>query len=326
MSQPFNARRRRLTTAAAIAVASPLGLAVAQGTAPMKLIVPFTPGTGIDLIARQVGPHLGQRLGRPVVIENKAGASGNIGTQEVIRAVPDGSTLLVTVNTIVMNRALFPKVGFDALRDLDPVTLTGWGQLLLVANRKSGIDSAQALIERAKAKPGTLNYASPGAGTPHHLAMELVKNQTRTNLTHVPYRGTGPAVTDLLGGQVDVMFLPIHVALQHVKTGSLKALAISSRTAHPLLPGVPPLHALKMGDIEVGMWYGILAPKGTPKSVIERLNGELKSILALPEVKSAFETQGMEPAHSTPEQFGTLMREDAARWGALINAQNITAP
>lgn len=324
MSQPFNAHRRRVTAAAVISLVSPLALA--QGTGPMKLIVPFTPGTGIDLIARQVGPHLGQRLGRTVVVENKAGASGNIGTLEVVRAAPDGSTLLVTVNTIVMNRALFPKAEFDPLKDLDPVTLTGWGQLLLVAGGKAGIDSAHALVERAKARPGALNYASPGIGTPHHLAMELVKNQTRTMLTHVPYRGTAPAVADLLGGQVDVMFLPIHVALQHVRTGTLKALAISSRAAHPLLPTVPPLHSLMMGDIEVEMWYGILAPKGTPRPIIERLNTELKGILALPEVKRAFETQGMVPAHSTPEQFGTLMTQDAARWGTLISAQHITAP
>ncbi|HWI80385.1 tripartite tricarboxylate transporter substrate binding protein [Ramlibacter sp.] len=324
MSQPFDAGRRRFTAAAAISFAAPLALA--QATMPIRLVVPFTPGTGIDFIARQVAPYLGQRLGRPVVIENKPGASGNIGTLEAIRAAADGSTLLVTANTIVMNRALFPKAGFDPLKDLDPVTLASWGQLLLVANAKTGIDSAQALIARAKARPGMLNYGSPGAGTPHHLAMELMKNQTRTHLTHVPYRGTGPAVTDLLGGQIDVMFLPIHVALQHVKTGSLKALAISSQTPHPLLPGVPPLHSLKMGDIEVEMWYGILAPKGTPRPVVERLNGELTGILSLPEVKTAFETQGMVPAHSTPEQFGALMTADAERWAALISAQHITAP
>lgn len=292
---------------------------------PIKLVVPFTPGTGIDIIARQVGPHLAERLGRPVIVDNKPGASGNIGTGEVVRAAPDGSTLLVTVNTLVMNRALYPKLTFDPLKDLEPVTLTSWGHLLLVTSQKSGITSAQQLIERARAKPGELNYGSPGAGTPHHLAMELLKNQTRTDITHVPYRGSGPAVTDLLGGQIDVMFLPIHVALQHVKTGKLNALAISSEKPSPLLPDVPPLRSLKMGDVDVEMWYGVLSPKGTPKAFTDRLNAELKSILALPDVKAAFETQGMVPAHSTPEEFRSLMTKDAARWAQLVKAQNIQA-
>ena len=316
---------RRGVVMAALVLASSAPFAQPNSQTPIRLIVPFTPGTGIDLIARQVGPHLSQRLGRPVIVDNKAGASGNLGTAEVARAAPDGSTLLVTVNTLVMNRALYPKAGFDPLKDLDPVTLTSWGQLLLVASTKSGITSAKELIERAKAKPGALNYGSPGAGTPHHLAMELVKNQTGAEITHVPYRGTGPAVSDLLGGTIDVMFLTIHVALQHVKAGTLKALAISSEKPSPLLPGVPPLRQLQMGNLDVEMWYGILAPKGTPKPVIDRLNSELTTILAMPETKTAFETQGMSPAHSTPEQFRTLMAKDAARWADVIKAQNITA-
>ena len=317
---------RRGFVLAGLLLAVSLSLAQqADSQAPIKLIVPFTPGTGIDLIARQVGPHLSQRLGRPVIVDNKPGASGNLGTQEAVRAPADGSTLLVTVNTLVMNRALYPKLAFDPLKDLDPVTLTSWGQLVLVASTKSGVSSAHELIERARAKPRALNYGSPGAGTPHHLAMELVKNETKTELTHVPYRGTGPAVTDLLGGTIDVMFLPIHVALQHVKAGNLKALAISSEKPNPLLPEVPPLHQLKMGNLDVEMWYGILAPRGTPKAFTDRLNAELKSILALPDVKAAFETQGMVPAHSTPEQFHALMTKDAARWAELIKAQSITA-
>jgi tripartite-type tricarboxylate transporter receptor subunit TctC len=307
------------------ALVTPLALAQADSQPPLKLIVPFTPGTGIDLIARQVGPPLSQRLNRPVVVDNKPGASGNLGTAEAVRAPADGSTLLVTVSTIVMNRALFKNLPFDPLKDLEPVTLTSWGELLLVASRQSGIETAQQLVERARARPGAINYGSPGAGTPHHLAMELVKKETRTAMTHVPYRGTGPALTDLLAGTIDVMFLPIHVALQHVKAGSVKALAISSDKPHPLLPEVPPLRQLGMGQLDVEMWYGILAPKGTPRAVVERLNAELKAILALPETKAAFETQGMAPAHSTPEQFRALMARDAERWAEVVKAQGITA-
>lgn len=318
---PRLSRRRLLALASAAAVPG----ATHAADAPMRLVVPFTPGTGIDLIARQIGPHLSRRLGRPVVVENKAGASGNIGTQEVVRAAPDGSTLLVSVNTLVMNRALYPNAGFDPLKDLAPVSLTSWGQLLLVASAKSGISSAGELVSRAKAKPGALNYGSPGAGTPHHLAMELVKNVTGISVTHVPYRGTGPALTDLIAGTVDAMFLPIHVALQHVRAGSLRALAISSDKPHPLLPDVPPLRSLGLGDLEVEMWYGVLAPAATPRAVIERINAELKDILAMPEVRTAFQTQGMVPAHSSPAEFQALLARDAERWARLIQAQKITA-
>jgi tripartite-type tricarboxylate transporter receptor subunit TctC len=329
-SEPSRARRRRAIVRAATLLAIAAGAApvLAQTAAtgpPIKLIVPFTPGTGIDLIARQIGPKLAERLGRPVVVENRTGASGNLGTEAVVRAAADGSTLLVTVNTLVMNRALYPNLSFDALRDLDPITITSWGQLLLVAHPKTGIGSANDLIQRAKARPGALNYGSPGNGTPHHLAMELVKSQAQVFITHIPYRGTGPAVTDLLGGQIDVMFLPIHVALQHVKAGSLRALAISSDKPHPLLPDVPPLRALQLGNLDVDMWYGVLAPKGTPRPLVERLNAELKNILALPEVKAAFETQGMTPSHSSPQEFATLIERDAQRWAQVIKAQRISA-
>ena len=324
---PHTPTRRALLLAALSACAchALAQTAAPGGTGPIKLVVPFTPGTGIDLIARQIGPHLAQQLGRPVVVENRVGASGNIGTEAVVRAAADGNTLLVSVNTLVMNRALYPRLGFDAVRDLDPVTLTSWGQLLLVTSKASGITTAQELVSRASAKPGALNYGSPGSGTPHHLAMELLKSKTRTFITHIPYRGTGPAVTDLLGGQIDVMFLPIHVALQHVKAGSLHALGISSDKASPLLPEVPPLRALKLGDLDVEMWYGVLAPRGTPAPFVERLNRELKIILARPDVKAAFETQGMTPSSSTPAEFGALISKDATRWAQVIKTQNITA-
>ena len=315
---------RRTLLAAAMAL-SAAASARAQTEPPLRLIVPFTPGTGIDLIARQIGPHLAERLGRPVMVENRAGASGNIGTEAVVRAPADGSTLLVTVNTLVMNRALYPKLAFDPVRDLDPVSLTSWGTLLLVAGKGTGIATANDMLAKARARPGALNYGSPGAGTPHHLAMELLKSRTASFITHIPYRGTGPALTDLLGGQIDVMFLPIHVALQHVQNGNLKALGISSDKPSPLLPTVPPLRELKLGELDVEMWYGVLAPKGTPAPVVERLNRELKDILARPDVKTAFETQGMLPAHSTPEAFRRVIGADAKRWADLIKAQGITA-
>ena len=307
------------------ALATPFVRAQGSADTPVRLVVPFTPGTGIDLIARQIAPALSERLKRPFFVENRPGASGNIGTQEVVRATPDGTTLLVSVNTLVMNMALYPKLGFNPVSDLAPVSQTSWGQLLLVANPGTKIDSLQGLIARAKAKPGALNYGSPGAGTPHHLAMELLKNRAAVSLTHISYRGTAPAVTDLLGGQIDVMFLPIHVALQHVKAGKLTALAISSDKPSPLLPEVPPLSILKLGNMNVDMWYGVLAPAGTPRPYLERLNKELREILAQPAIAKAFETQGMTPAHSTPEAFQQMLAADAKRWADLIKAQGITA-
>jgi tripartite-type tricarboxylate transporter receptor subunit TctC len=291
----------------------------------LRLIVPFTPGTGIDLIARTVGPKLGERLGRSVVVDNRVGASGNIGTEAVVRSPPNGTTLLVSVNTLVMNRSLFPKLPFDPVKDLVPVSLTSWGQLLLVAGPHTGWKTATALIQSAKQKPGQINYASPGVGTPHHLSMELFKNANGVFLTHIPYRGTAPALTDLLGGQVDVMFLPIHVALPHVRAGKLVALGIGSDKRHSLLPAVPTLAEAKAGEVNVAMWYGIFAPPGTPNDMVQRLNRELKDILSAPDVRTAFETQGMDPASSTPEEFQRVVEADALRWAKLIKTQNITS-
>ena len=297
----------------------------AQAQAPLRLIVPFTPGTGIDLIARTVGPKLAERLGRPVVVDNRAGASGNIGTEAVVRSPPNGQTLLVSVNTLVMNRSLYPKLSFDPVKDLVPVSLTSWGQLLLVASPKTGFKSAAELVAAARQRPGAINYASPGVGTPHHLSMELFKSTANVYITHIPYRGTAPAVTDLLGGQVDVAFLPIHVALPHIKAGKLIALGIGSEKRHPLLPDVPTLAQARAGNVNVDMWYGIFAPPGTSAEFTSRLNRELREILAMPDVRSAFETQGMDPAASSPEDFRRLVEQDAERCAQLIKAQRITA-
>jgi tripartite-type tricarboxylate transporter receptor subunit TctC len=329
---PRISRRHLLALATAAAVpaarsqqAQQPAAATSGAAQPLRLIVPFTPGTGIDLIARTVGPRLGERLGRPVVVDNRAGASGNIGTEAVVRSAPNGNTLLVSVNTLVMNRSLYPKLPFDPVKDLMPVSLTSWGQLILVTHPNSGWRTAGDLVQAAKARPGAINYASPGVGTPHHLSMELFKATNHIFVTHVPYRGTAPAVTDLLGGQVELAFLPIHVALPHVKAGKLVALGIGSEKRHALLPQVPTLDEAHAGKVNVDMWYGVFAPPGTAPDFVARINRELKDILALPEVRTAFETQGMDPAASTPEEFRRLVEQDADRWAQLIKSRGITA-
>lgn len=296
-----------------------------SSAAPLKLIVPFTPGTGIDLIARTLGPKLAQRLNRPVVVDNRVGASGNIGTEAVVRAAPDGATLLVSVSTLAMNRSLYPQLGFDAVKDLVPVSLTSWGHLLLVTHPQSGYKTAGELVAAARQQPGRINYASPGVGTPHHLSMELLKNTAKVFLTHIPYRGTGPALTDLLGGQIDVMFLPLHVALPHIRSGRLLALGIGSDKRHPMLPELPTLAEAKAGHVNVAMWYGIFAPKGTPAETVVLYNREINQLLTGDDVKKAFLTQGMDPSGSTPLAFAQLVERDAERWARLIKDQGIRA-
>ena len=325
MNLPQRVAAAALTFVALGVQAQSLQAPQAGAGVPLKLIVPFTPGTGIDIVARTVGPRLGQRLGRPVVVENRAGASGNIGTEAVVRSAADGNTLLVSVNTLVMNKGLYPHLPFDPVRDLVPVSLTSWGQLILVAPPSAGFKSAGDLVQAAKARPGKLNYASPGVGTPHHMSMELLKQTAGVYLTHIPYRGTAQAVTDLLGGQVDAMFLPIHVALPHVKSGKLVALGIGSDKRHTLLPDLPTLKEAQAGDVNVDMWFGIFAPPGTPADQVQRLNRELRDILATPEVRTAFQSQGMDPASSSPEEFSRLVTRDADRWAGLIRTANIRA-
>ena len=294
-------------------------------TQPIKLIVGYTPGTGIDIIARSVGQKLSDRLGQPVIVENKAGASGNIGSELVARAKPDGHTLLVAPGTFVMVPSLYKSLPFDTVKDFTPISLSAWGQLMLCVPASAGIDSVAQLVKIAKDSPGKLNYASPGIGTPHHLAMELFKNVTGASITHVPYKGTAGAITDLLGGQVTAMFVPIHVALPHVKSGKLKALAIGSPRRHPSAADVPTLAEVGVPGVDVDIWYGFLAPAGTPRDVITKMNIELKAILALPDIRQSFATQGLDPVWSTPDEFEKQIERDIARWARVVREAKIPA-
>ena len=293
---------------------------------PLTLVVPYTPGTGIDLIARQLSAQLPKTLGQPVIVDNVPGASGNIGSERVARAKPDGYTLMVQVNTLVMNKSLYKSLAYDPVADFTPVALTSWGSLLLVTNPT--VQKAKTLadmVAEAKAAPGKLTYATPGVGTPHHMSMALLAQSSGIDLLHVPYKGTAGAVTDLLGGRIDFMFLPVHVALQHIQAGKLRALATGSPRRLPQLPDVPTLAEAGAKVDNVDMWYGVLAPKGTSPDVVRRLNREIAAVLKQPEVAKAFESQGMVPANATPDEFGALITKDAARWAEVVRRGNITA-
>ena len=293
---------------------------------PIKFIVPFTPGTGMDIIARYVGPKLTERLGQPVVVENRPGASGNIGAEAVAKAAPDGHTLMVGANTLVIASNLYRNVPFDPLRDFSPVTLAATTTMVLVVNPGTGIQSVRELVARAKAQPGKLTYGSPGIGTPHHMGMELFKDLTGTDLLHVPYKGSAGAVTDLVSGQINVMLLPIHQVLPYRDAGRLRLLAAAGAKRHPAAPDLPTLGELGIKGAEAAdIWYAFYAPAGVPAAVIGKLNKELRDILAQPEAKGALQKVGLDAASSTPEELFALMKRDYARWGEIIRRNHITA-
>ena len=292
---------------------------------PVRIVVPFTPGTGMDIIARNAGPKLSERLGQPTVIDNRPGASGNLGAELVARAAPDGHTLMVSGNPLITSPHLYRNVPYKPLADFAPISLAAWGTMMLVAYPGAKINSVADLVAQAKASPGKISYGSPGIGTPHHMSMELFKDLTGTNLLHVPYKGTAGAVTDTLGGQISLMFMPVHVAMPLVKAGRLKALAVGSAKRHPTAPDFPTLQELGVKGADVDVWYAFLAPKGTSQPVISRLEGELRAILALPDIKTTFGSQGMDAASSTPAELAALMRREDTRWAAIIRKNNITA-
>ena len=259
-------------------------------TLPIKIVVPFTPGTGMDTIARVVAPRLSERLGQPVVVQNTPGASGNIGADAVAKANPDGNTLLMGANTMLIASQLYKNANFNPINDLSSVSMAAWGTLMLVANPKTGIKSMQDLI--------TL---------------------------HVPYKGTSGYTQDLLSGELMVGFLPVHIAQGFVNSGKLTALAVGSPKRHPVAPGVASFEELGVKGVEVDLWYAFFAPAKTPLSVVTRLNTEIASILKLPEVRDVLGRAGLDASASTPDELTAVAKKDYPRWGDVIRRNNITA-
>ncbi len=314
-----------------LAVLSVLGLtawAAHAQTWPMqtiKIIVPFTAGTGMDTIARAVAPKLSDKLGQPVIVLNVAGASGNIGADMVAKASPDGYTVLMGANTMLMASQLYKNVPFNPTKDFSSVSLAAWGTLMLVSNPKTGIKSVNDLVMQAKAKPGYINFGSPGIGTPHHMAMELFKVKTNLFMLHVPYRGTAGYTQDLLAGEIMVGFLPVHIAQGFVNAGKLNALAVGSPKRHPIAPSVASFGELGIKDIEVDLWYAFFAPNKTAVPVVNRLNSEISAILKLPEITDLLKRAGMDASSSSSEELSQLVKKDYPRWGEVIRRNGITA-
>ena len=292
---------------------------------PIRIIVPFTAGTGMDLLARTIGQKLSERLKVPVVVDNRAGASGNIGTEAVSKSSPDGYTLLMTASTIVQNAALSRSVPYDPVRGFAPIGLTAIGNMALVVHPSVAAKSVSEFVALAKAQPGKLNYGSPGSGTPHHLAMELFKLNFSIDVAHVPYKGPAGAVTDLLGGQLQAMFLPVHVALPHARAGKLRMLTAGGANRSPVTPELPSLAEEGVKDIDVDIWYALFAPAGLPRDTVALLNAEVVAILAQSDVRDSLQKQGLNPVTGTPEELARLVESDLERWTRVVRAAHISA-
>ncbi len=291
----------------------------------IKIIVPFTAGTGMDTIARAVSPRLSERLGQPVVVQNQPGASGNIGADAVAKSSADGYTVLMGANTMLMASQLYKNVPFNPAKDFASVSLAAWGTLMLVSNPKTGIKTVSELTAQAKSKPGSISFGSPGVGTPHHMAMELFKAKTGLFMLHVPYRGTAGYTQDLLSGELNVGFLPVHIAQGFVNTGKLNALAVGSPKRHPVASNVATFNELGIQGVEVDLWYAFFAPSKTPAPVVSRLNAEISAILKQADVSDLLKRAGMDAATSTTDELTQLVAKDYPRWGEVIKRNGISA-
>ena len=292
---------------------------------PIRIIALSSPGSGPDIVGRLVGGKLTEAWGQQVIVDPRPGATGIVGTEIASKSPPDGLTLVIITSQAVIVSVMYDNLPYSLVRDFTPITLVGTTPFILAVHPVVPATSIKQLIALAKSKPGELRYGSGGTGSPPHLSAEIFKRMTGTDMLHVPYKGTAGAVTDLLGGRIDYMFLPAHVALQHIQAGKLKAIATGSAKRLPQLPDVPTLAEAGVTSDSVDMWYGVLAPKGTPADVIARLNQEIAKVLALPEVATAFKAQGMVPATSSAGEFGNLIAKDAERWATVVKRGGITA-
>jgi len=288
---------------------------------PIKIIVPFPPGGATDILARATGFELQKAWGQPVIIENRPGAGGNSGADVVAKAAPDGYTLVMgTVGTHAINMSLYARMPYDAVKDFDPVVLVAGVPNLLVVHPSVPAKTVAELTALAKSQPGKLNVASSGNGTSIHLAAELYKQMAGVDITHVPYKGSSPAVADLLGGQVQLMFDNMPSSLPHAKAGKLRALAVTSLKRSPALPDVPTMDESGLKGFDATSWFGLLAPAGTPKDIIAKLNAASVKALATPEMRERLAAQGADPIGNSPEQFSVFIKAEIDKWAKIVRA------
>ena len=309
-----------ITAAVALPTASS---AQPYGTKTIRLIVAYPPGGPNDLSARAVGQKISEALGTSVVVDNRAGAAGNIGSQYVAKSPPDGYTLLNGASALTIAPALNHNLGYDVVRDFTPISMTAVSSFVLAVHPSVPANSIKELIALAKTHPGQLSYASSGVGAPPHLAGELLKNMAHIDILHVPYKGVGQSISDLVGGQVDIMFTSPPNAIPQVKAGRLKALAVSTQRRSALLPDVPTISESGLKGFDIGTWFGILAPAGTPPEIITRLNGAIVAAEQMPDLRERLSSQGLDPVSTTPAQFAEHIRKELAKFSALVQRAKI---
>jgi tripartite-type tricarboxylate transporter receptor subunit TctC len=291
---------------------------------PVRLIIPFPPGGGTDILGRPIAQKLGEKWGQPVTIDNRAGAGGNIGTEAAARAPADGYTLVLgTVGTHAINQSLYTNLSYDAARDFAAITMVANTPNVVVVHPSVPANSIRELIALLKAKPGTINYASPGNGTPPHLAAEIFKNMAGVQITHVPYKGSGPAMTDLLGGQVQMMIANAPVIIPYIKSGKLRGLASTSARRPAMLRDLPTLAESGLPGYEADTWYGLFTAAGTPKAVVAKINADVVEILKSPEIDKLFADQGAEVIANDPAEAQAKVRSEVAKWREVIRAINV---
>ncbi len=318
----------RLLATAMLALCSVTAYAQSWPSRPVRVIVPFPPGGTTDIVARSLGAELQKMWQQPVVVENRAGAGGNVGAEAVAKSPNDGYTLLMgTVGTHAINAALFAQSGnkmpFDAVKDFVPITLAAGVPNVMVVNSKVPVNTVNEFIAYAKARPGQLNMASSGNGTSIHLTGELFKTMTGTFMVHLPYRGSSPALTDLLAGNTNVMFDNLPSALPHIKSGRLKALAVTSLVRSPALPDTPTMEeAANLKGFDASSWFGLFAPAGTSRAIIDKIQADVSKALAVPEVRERFVAQGAQPGGSTPDQFAAFIRAESDKWAKVVKISN----
>ena len=291
---------------------------------PLRIVVPFTPGGGTDTVARQLARELTDELGQSVVVENRPGASTIIGTETVAKSAPDGYTMLMSTFAHAVNPAIHKKLPYDTDQAFAPVAMIGKSPNVLVVSPKSQFKSVQDILVYAKAHPGKLTFGSYGNGTSAHLAGELFKSLGKVDILHVPYKGAGPGINDLIGGQIDMIFSTSASVSGHIKSGQLRALAVTTKDRSPAYPGVPTVAESGEPEYFVDSWYGVFVPQGTPKAVIDQLNAAIKKVSKQPDFQKALELEGLVATVGTPEALGEFVKQEEVRWGKIVKDAGIT--